>query len=433
MAAEIEGASMAGGEPSPRGRIAAMFARGDALLLAFAVTFASLFFTNKSGLPPRLFLLLIVPAAFFSWLKFSPMNRGDRSVGISGRIYFVRSIVLFAVAIYLLAVCITSGFQLDVLRKNVDTQWMYAAFILMFTLIVALSVAFLDTFLFRMIFVLSFIIAGSALVNVASFVFQLENLRDLPTSRLINWLGMPGYFNSTNVSVTYALFFAGAIAILADPRFSRRARFWLIPASLMLLVAVAFTQSRGTYFGVFVGVVVVLWTKFTVSRRQLAIGLGAIIASGFLFFSWLPSAQNVLTSRGASYRPEIWSIYAEKAVRRPLVGYGALSDIGIKLSNGVEIDQPHNLIMSAQIRGGIFGALAMVAIIVGCLYWALRYFRATGTVVPLAMMTTLVTAGMFDYNLVVSPLNWPWVTFWLPFGICAGAEIVVRRCSQPPA
>ena len=37
-------------------------------------------------------------------------------------------------------------------------------------------------------------------------------------------------------------------------------------------------------------------------------------------------------------------------------------------------------------------------------------------------MTTIVTAAMFDYQLLATYPAWPRVTFWLPFGLSIGAE-----------
>jgi hypothetical protein len=39
----------------------------------------------------------------------------------------------------------------------------------------------------------------------------------------------------------------------------------------------------------------------------------------------------------------------------------------------------------------------------------------------------MVACGMFDYNLLITPPDWPWVTFWLPIALAVGAETYVRN------
>ncbi len=416
-----------------RDRLAAMLSCGDILLFAFSLAFACLFLTNSYGLPQRLFAVVIIPAAVLSWLRFSPIDYRRRSIGFAGRLDLVWSMVLTAAFVYLFSLCISSWLQADAVQKNVDAQWLNAASIMIFMTIVAFSVASFDAFLTRLVFVLCMIVALSALINTAAFLFGLPSLGDLISVRLINRLGMPGYFNSTNVSATYAVFFIAAAAIVVDGRVSRGTRFWLVPAALMLLVATLLTQSRGAYFGVFVGLCILLPKVLRTLGRRVAGLLAAGVVVAAIVFATMPQAQSVLAARGSSYRPEIWSIYADRALQRPLRGYGSLSDISIKLSNEVEIDQPHNLVLSAQVRGGLFGALAMIVLLIGSLYWSARYTRAFDNVLPLAVISTVASVGLFDYNLLITPLNWPWVTFWLPFAICAGAEIAVKRNSTSPA
>ena len=142
--------------------------------------------------------------------------------------------------------------------------------------------------------------------------------------------------------------------------------------------------------------------------------------------------------RGSGYRFEVWTKFLELIGERPLTGYGPFSPIGIKLDSGAFIDQAHNLMLSAWFRGGIVGAAAMAFILFGGIYWGRRYWASTGDVVPLCVMVTIVTAGMFDYQLLVTYPTWPWVTFWVPFGLCIGAEMAWRnarseRLQQPLA
>lgn len=408
---------------------------GDVFILAALIALAPLFFTNNYLLAPRLLNLVFFPAVVLLWLSLRIDWRAwpTLHVQVSARIVFVLSIILTAAFVYLLSMNLSSWRQPGVILRMVDQQWLYAGQILLFMVCIVFAVRSWPEFLPRFVTAFSTLVAASALYNMVVHLSGVTTVSHLPSLRLINSLGMPGYTNATNISVTYSWLFVASAAVIVDSRLPRFMRFWLIPVALILLTAVVLTQSRSAYFGIIVGLMLVLWTAPHAFRRAALLSFIAGIVIGIAVLLALPHTRAVVAERGASYRPEIWKIYASNALQKPLLGYGGLSNIDIKLSNDVVIDQPHNLVLSAQIRGGIFCMLAMITLLLGSLFWSARFLKLRGEVIPLAMIATIATAGMFDYNLLITPLTWPWVTFWLPFGICAGAEIVVRQCGQAPA
>lgn len=417
---------------------------GDFFILAALIALSPLFFTNDYWLAPRLLKWIFFPAAVLL-LCLSGGFRVSRTrtaieidLRLTARIFFVISTILVATFVYLLAMNLSSWKQPGAVLRMVDQQWAFAGLILLFMLAFAFAVRAWPEFLPRFVAAFSTMVGTSALYNIVVYLSGIsldgfDAIRDVPVLRLVNSLGMPGYTNSTNISVTYALFFVACVAVIVDGRLSRLMRYGLIPVALVLLVGVVLTQSRSAYLSVIVGLMLVLWTAPHAFRRTAVISfVTGIVLGGFVLMS-LPQTRAVVATRGASYRPEIWKVYAGNALEKPLLGYGGLSNIDVMLSDGTVIDQPHNLVLSGQIRGGIFCALAMIVMLVGSLYWSIRFLKLRGEILPLAMIATIATAGMFDYNLLITAVTWPWVTFWLPFSICAGAEIVVKQCSQPPA
>ena len=418
---------------------------GDVFILAALIALAPLFFSNNYLLAPRLLNQIFFPVVVLLWLSFQLDRRGWPTVQLQVfvRVVFVFSIIITAAFVYLLAMNLSSWSQPGAILRDVDKQWAYAGLILLFMISFAFAVRTWREFLPRFVTAFSTMVAVSALYNIVVHLsginFSAINpsavafASEIPALRLINSLGMPGYTNSTNISVTYAVLFVASAAVIVDSRLPRPMRYWLVPVALILLCGVVLTQARSAYVSIIVGLMLVLWTAPHAFRRAALISFVAGVVLGGLVLMLLPHTRTVVETRGTSYRPEIWTIYAGNALQKPLLGYGGLSNIDIKLENGAIIDQPHNLILSAQIRGGIFCALAMITLIAGSLYWAARFLKLRGEVIPLAMIATVATAGMFDYNLLITAVTWPWVTFWLPFSICAGAEIVVRQCSRPPA
>ena len=101
--------------------------------------------------------------------------------------------------------------------------------------------------------------------------------------------------------------------------------------------------------------------------------------------------------------------------------------IAFQSKDGTYIAHAHNLILSAQVRGGVVATGSMIVMLFGGLYYAGRYAQLTGRRAPLAIMTTLVISGIFEYDTFVRSFpNWQTISFWLPTGICVGAELYVR-------
>ena len=118
--------------------------------------------------------------------------------------------------------------------------------------------------------------------------------------------------------------------------------------------------------------------------------------------------------------------YLRSAGERPLIGEGLLAVIHRNV-DGSEIFHPHNLLLSAQIRGGVLSLVGMALMLGGGLYWSFCHARRSGDPVFLAMIVAISVAGIFDYELLLLPTGWTWVAFWLPIGLAAGAELAVRR------
>ena len=408
---------------------------GDVFILAALVSLSPLFFTNNYLLAPRLLNLVFFPVAALLWLSFYVdwRNWSTLQLQVSVRVVFVFSIVLLATFVYLLSMNLSSWSQPGAALRMVDQQWAYAGQILLFMACFAIAVRTWSGFLPRFVTAFATMVAVSALYNMIVYLSDVPFTGNLPAFRLINSLGMPGYTNSTNISATYASLFVASAAVIVDSRLSRLVRYWMLPVALILLAAVILTQARSAYFGITVGLMLVLWGAPYAFRRAALFSFVTGIALGVVALLALPQTRAAVVERGTSYRPEIWKVYAGKALEKPLLGHGGLSNIDIQIRDDIVIDQPHNLVLSAQIRGGIFCALAMITLLIGSLYWSAQFLKLHGEVIPLAMVATIATAGMFDYNLLITAVTWPWVTFWLPFGICAGAEITVKQCSQPPA
>jgi O-antigen ligase len=393
----------------------------------------SVFLTNSLTVPHRLFLWIVLPLALAPTLPISfSSTRSIGKINVGSLLAYPRknipSLLFWAAALYLLLLACSSLSQQFVdpgyVRRDFLVSFEVAAFLLVTALLVVKRPKFLPSFFTHV----SALAAISAFINMAVFAWDTRLPAALQDYRLVPVLGMTPYFGSTAISVTYAIYFVGAAAILFEDGLSRLQRWILAVSAAILLCGILWTQARSAFVAVIVALAA-LTPSFS-RKTRLVIGGAAIVV--VLAFVATPVGRNILLARGASERLELWHKYSLMAAERLWLGYGQFSAYGarnvdVQLDDGFVVFHPHNLVLSAQIRGGIFAAAALTAILLGGLYWGWRYWRLQGGLTPLCVMLTMIFAGMFDYELVVTYPTWPWVTFWVPIGICIGAELAARR------
>ncbi|MDC7784472.1 hypothetical protein PQJ75_07145 [Rhodoplanes sp. TEM] len=389
--------------------------------LGYLVTFAPMVLTNRLSAANFLFFAALLPLSIPRIVALA--SRPD------GRAVLRRlpGTVVAASAAYVTFLTIAAAVQPDATWRLVRKDSEYGLAIVGFVAATGVLVATGTRFLRLAVLGLAGAVAASALLNVAAFLPSFPtDPEDLLAWRLVAVLGMPEYANATNISATYAVLLVVAAAAASGLTRSWLERSVLIVATGVLGVAVILTQSRGAVLGVACGLVVL---AATLSRRaRIALLVGATLCLAGLAVTPLGPDW---VQRGVSYRPAVWAAYLDKAAERPLLGYGPHADIGVTIAPDVPIGQPHNLILSGQIRGGIGAALAMAALLAAGLFWSVRLVRAGGSVVPLCGFVTMTVCGMVDYNLLITRPAWPWLTFWLPIGFAAGAELAVRAGADP--
>jgi len=411
------------------------------LYVAYVVFIGSVFLTNSLTAPNWLFLWLVLPLALtptlvpaLSYVLFSVQAKAPWRLALnfhSCRLALpwltFHSLLFWAAALYLLLLALSSlsqqSLDLGYLRRDFIVWFEIAAMLLVTALLVIRRRKFTKSFFTHT----SALAAVSALINMVAFAWRTPFPESLDDYRLVPILGMPPHFGPTTVSLTYAIYFAGASATLVENGLSRLHRWSLTVSATILLIGILWTQTRSALLAV-IAVMAALAPSFS-RKARLATGLAAVM--GVLIFVATPLGRHIV-ARGTSGRLELWQKYSQMAAERLWLGYGQFSmygsdNINLRLEDGQVVFHPHNLVLSAQIRAGIFAAASMATILLGGLYWGWRYWRLTESMVPFCLMLTLSVAGMFDYELVASYPTWPWITFWVPIGICLGAEWTVQR------
>lgn len=377
---------------------------------ALMIFIAAIFFANDA-LPRSLYVATVLPLCGLA--LFGPARRS-----------LAPSTVLFACVVYLLAMDVATLVGGDATGRQMGQQIEATVLIAVFLLITGSMVGAWPRFTDRFFSYVAAAVALSIAINAFIFFRDLDYryAYTVIAYRLTTTIGMPGYSNSTNISATYAVFFVGALATCTDVGALRRHRLIAALAALVVGAGVVLTQSRSALVAVAIGILVLAMTR---SRRlQYAVAAGAALLLVAIMVS--PDIRLALFLRGFSDRPELWASFLDLILERPWSGYGSFSPVGV-VAGGVFVDQAHNLVLSGWLRGGVVAAASMAFILAGGIYWSLSYWRATGNSTVLAVIVTIAVAGMFDYQLMITYPTWPWVTFWLPFGLAVGAEMAVRR------
>ncbi len=384
--------------------------RFDLLPFAYALCFAAIVLTNDRTAPRTIYFVAVLPVAFVVGLAFA-------------RRLLTGSVVFWAVAVYLLAMGLASFGVPDIPWNEISRHLRLIPLILTYIAVVALLAA--DPRTFRRVLLLTcVIIAISALYNASVYIAYDGRLcpEIVSSERLCSRLGMPDYINSTNISAPYALYAVAAVGALLHSDTPRIERVLFAGSAAILLVALVLTEARSGFVAAALGCSVLAVTGRRWCRTAFAVTLLLI----FVVVLSQPFLREALLQRGVSYRPELWAAYAAYGLGQPFTGVGILGNINMPMSDGYVVDQPHNLVLSGFVRGGVVGALAMATAIAAGTFYAARYWLATGYALPLALIVTMFGYGMLDYQLLATYPTWPWITFWFPIGVCAGVETVLK-------
>lgn len=377
------------------------------LTLALAVPVTAVLLVDLYWVPMAIFVITAVPAGI--------------ALYVNGFLPVPRSAVLIGAGLYaaggLLSTLVTTGASFS---EFISLLWPIV-FILYFLFLLSLVPLLRESDAKLVLLVMVLACGANAGINVLLFLGGDPRAAVFDGSRLFAAIGTPGGKLPTVVSVRCAVFFAAAFALAASSGSSRAVRILAGVAAVPIGVMLVLSLGRGGYLGALAGVLSVV--PFVTRRVRMLVAAGVV---AMLLLCFYGPVFDTLFGKGASLRTDIWQDYLGWAWESPVIGQGLLADIR-RVIEGFTISHPHNLLLSAQIRGGLLGLAGMALMLGGGLYWSWIHARRSGDPVFLAMIVAISVAGMFDYELLLTPTDWRWVTFWLPIGLAAGAELAARR------
>lgn len=326
----------------------------------------------------------------------------------------VRHLVLFPWFVALLLwLCLSSFWSEPFVLREAISVWVRA--LLVFCFVVALGECQLRGEVQRWL-ALGLMSVGLVTVAASLINFYLTD----PIDGRLNGLGQ------LDTHVIAALIFA-VVAIfvlqfaLQSPTKARR--FVATLALLVVLFAIALSDSRNAWVATSIGLVTMLLSHFIKQLRLFLVCYALLVtfAAGLLWIVLInASASELILPRGLSFRPEIWAATLSNIAQDSYIfGSGILSSEQVAWRHLI-FDHPHNMYLSVFRQGGVI-ALFLFLIVLGLsLRQALRCYEHPDAKLALSILALSLSAYLLDGHELIDKVGEVWFLIWLPVGLCLG-------------
>lgn len=229
-------------------------------------------------------------------------------------------------------------------------------------------------------------------------------------------------------SLIYGLF--AAIFILAQTRGLAK-KFFFVACGLMILIAIAATQSRGTFMALAAGIAggILITYRHNFLKVLLAmVGTAAVLLTiGFMLIQFnFYSSRNLdrlmtpLSEAGQS-RFDIWGPGLKAGMDRPLTGWG----FGIFQYASRTGRDPHDVYLKMFVELGLPGLTLWLAVLLSLQLRAFKY-RGIACFMIAGLTSTIIVSGVTINDLVAK-------TTWYEIGTClAIAAAFAKQTPQYP-
>ena len=211
------------------------------------------------------------------------------------------------------------------------------------------------------------------------------------------------------------LFVFGMVSILLAERWDRTVLLCLLCCPV-LLWGIVLTGSRTPL--VATGAVLLWLCLIRPSRRILGV-LTLMAALATLAYVLQPT---IFTSRGVSFRPDIWSAALDKIMTHPLIGHGFEGNIEFFVEK-MEMSwrDPHNIFLAVALELGSIGLVIWIAMHIAELRACFAQRINTNVVMASSLLVFGITAGLTEGSNFFSRPNESWFITWLPLGFAVAA------------
>lgn len=198
--------------------------------------------------------------------------------------------------------------------------------------------------------------------------------------------------------------------------FSAKSRTTALLALIPILLLLVLTGSRTPLLAFFATVV---WLSILTGSRVARTSLLACLAIGVFLYVFFPE---LITSRGLSYRPEIWLNVLEQIKTQPVLGHGISAPLYIDIPQiGYSFRDPHNMTLSVFYQGGAVGLMLWVAMYALALLFCWRHRADQYVLMASAALVYGAMAGMTEGGAIFSRPKEHWFLLWIPMALLVAA------------
>ena len=254
------------------------------------------------------------------------------------------------------------------------------------------------------------IAAISAALSVSYFIFFDT------TSRL---RGYRALYNPLLTSHVYGMFAAICMALFFHSK--RNQLIYTLTAFSLLFSLIILTGARTPLLGLLATCIwLVLLQRNRIAYRMLAITL----TIGTLLLIIHPES---ITSRGFSYRPEIWHQAWLQIQDHLWFGHGYDHPMVFWVEGrSYAFADPHNMELAVLFSGGIVGLLLWLTLYTTALVFAWRNRQNRLVLLASSALIFGFTAGLTEGNAFLSRPKEHWFLIWIPFSLLAAAWTVKK-------
>ncbi|WP_278406052.1 bifunctional O-antigen ligase/aminoglycoside phosphotransferase family protein [Pseudomonas rhodesiae] len=196
-----------------------------------------------------------------------------------------------------------------------------------------------------------------------------------------------------------------------------------VPAMAIMTAAVLATGSRTPLVAL---TLTILWITFVSRNRRSALLIAGLVvgAAGLLLIY-----PELITSRGSSFRFELWSMSLQRIADHPWIGHSYDSELYLTLADGNELREPHSFALGVLYYVGIIGFIPWIFMLACGLFKGFKQRAQPLFILASSLLMYGIGAGLTEGGGILSRPKEHWFLLWIPLAIIAGLSVAQRRRS----
>ncbi|UDG80106.1 O-antigen ligase family protein [Candidatus Steffania adelgidicola] len=255
---------------------------------------------------------------------------------------------------------------------------------------------------------------ASGMLTLVGLTFFSINLNTILSNRM-----QDGFFGAPSNVIDLAGYFSLGIFVFLIIIRETGIRWLYFPISLLLL-ALLLTQSRGPLLAFVASMVVLVFLQLI--KREFHLLKFTLLGGGVVMLFYITRWGDIVFQRIAnSYQQSfirfgIWRYTLEMTSQKPFFGWGLEKQLSFTNLIGDKITTTHSLYFSALLKGGLFGLLLLMLVMIYGFFMVRKHISFNQELEGAIFLFTTgfyITQGMF----IISNPGVSWNIFWFPVSV----------------